>query len=148
MAKIHWCSGIIFWLIKTLFKFIYSWIKFHSKIGLYFPNNQIFCSCLPYIISEFWIRNMGHILSRDSLWVNKKNIRFHVNEILLTINLTFCYSYITKHSFVSKCVEPTVDLAHDYSSSCMQDHRTNPDCSVGRTIFKVSHPFLTYCMVH
>ena len=28
-------SGIIFWLIKTLFKFS------HSKIGYYFPNNLI-----------------------------------------------------------------------------------------------------------
>ena len=38
MAEMDRCSGIIFWLIKTLFKFIISGIKACSKIGHYFLN--------------------------------------------------------------------------------------------------------------
>ena len=41
MAEIHICSVIIFWLIKTLFKFISSEINIYSKIRFYFLKNLI-----------------------------------------------------------------------------------------------------------
>ena len=44
----HWCQeifkcfGIIFWLIKTMFKFINSGLKIYLKIGHYFLINYIY----------------------------------------------------------------------------------------------------------
>ena len=45
------CSGIVFWLIKILFKFVNSGIKINSKIGHYFQNNKTFKNSIINIIS-------------------------------------------------------------------------------------------------
>ena len=42
MAKMHWCLGVIFWRIKTLFRFINSGIKVYFETEDYFLNNIIF----------------------------------------------------------------------------------------------------------
>ena len=46
MAEMYRCSGIIFSLFKTLFKFISSEIIVYSKIGYYFPSHQVYIGWL------------------------------------------------------------------------------------------------------
>ena len=102
MAGMHRCSGILFWLIKTLFKFINSGIKLHSKIGHDLPNIFFLSFLLIYIY-------LLDLSARDMMWhkIKQSNSDF---------DSRFSFSFI---DFWSKTKEYSQYLPKEFATDRM-----------------------------